>query len=217
MKHIFLIVEGQSEEVFYKTIVAEHFKATYIFEVTIMPNKKNQTSRKYKGGTVTYDLCIKNIRRFLSNATHCEKLFLISDFYGLHPSFLENYSGKISSKEKANYIIQRIENEINNHKFSVFLQMHEFEAFLFSDPEKVVQHYQQEDTMEKLNAILSSFGDNPEDINDSVETSPSHRIKSLFPGYGKTTDGVIIAKKIGISMIAQKCPSFQEFIKKLQS
>ena len=218
MKHVFLIVEGQSEEAFYKHVLSEYFRTTHFFAVTTMPNKKNKTSREYKGGTVTYDLCIRNIRRFLNSATHCDKFFLILDYYGLHASFLDNYQGGNYSRKKVDYIINRIEKEINHQKFSVFLQVHEFEAFLFSEPKAIASHYRQEEKTLLLELILTSFSGNPEDINDSKATSPSHRLIDLFPeyAYGKTTDGVLIAQKIGVDRIAARCPSFQRFLDQLR-
>lgn len=214
MKQVFLIVEGQSEEAFYKRVVADYFQATHFFTVTVMPTKKNQASRAYRGGTVTYNLCVRNIRRFLNSATHCDQFFLILDYYGLHTSFYDGYQGSSRSLERADYVIRRLEQEINHPKFSVFLQMHEFEAFLFSAPETIAAHYQQPEQIHSLKAILDSFSDNPEEINDAKVTSPAHRIAQLFPAYahGKTTDGVIIAQKIGVDQIAEKCPSFRRFL-----
>ena len=132
MKQVFLVVEGQSEEAFYKQVVADYFRTTHAFTVAIMPTKKNQSSRAYRDGTVTYDLCVRNIRRFLNGATHCDQFFLILDYYDLHTSFFDQYQGHDRSKDKAEYVIRRVEKEVNHPKFSVFLQIYEFEAFLFS-------------------------------------------------------------------------------------
>lgn len=214
MKHVFLAVEGQSEERFYKSVLADYLKTTHFLEVTVMPNKKNQTSRKYKGGKIQYDTCVKNINRFIRSASHCEKIVLIFDFYGLHESFLDGYKGVENTHEKLIYIKQRLCSDINHQKFYPYFQMHEFEAFLFADPREIATHYGKSNLKVELNNILKEFHYNPEEINNSKDTSPSHRIIGFFPEYefGKTTDGVVIAKNIGINKIREMCPSFREFL-----
>jgi hypothetical protein len=181
-----------------------------------MPNKKNAYSRDRKGGTVTFEICIKNVRRFLNGATHCEKVFLIYDLYGLHNSFNAGYTGRTNDVDaKVNFLVNKLETEINNPKFKFILQVHEFEAFLFADPSKIVKHYNTEDKLPEFLSILSTFKDQPELINDSIETAPSKRIINIFPQYefGKTSDGVVIAKNIGIDTIRNKCKRFDSFCK----
>jgi hypothetical protein len=218
MKNIFIVTEGQAEEMFYKSVFVDYFRSTCYFQVTCMPNKRNAYSRDRKGGTVTFDVCVKNIRRFLNGATHCEKVFLIYDFYGLHASFYEGYMGKANDvSAKIDFLVNRLEGEIKDPKFKFFLQVHEFEAFLFSDPAAIVRHYNAEDKLPAFLKILSTFNNHPELINDSVATAPSKRIIDIFPQYafGKTSDGVVIAKNIGIETIRSKCLRFETFCKML--
>ena len=218
MKNIFIITEGQAEEMFYKSVFADYFKNKCYFQVTCMPNKKNAYARSRKGGTVHYDTCVKNIRRFLNGATHCDKVFLIYDLYGLDETFYEGYHGNIkNTNEKINFVVNKLETEIKDQKFKFILQVHEFEAFLFSDPEKIVNHYNKEDLLPQFLKILAAFNNQPEAINDSVETAPSKRIIAIFPQYefGKTSDGVVIAKNIGIDTIRSKCSVFNSFCEML--
>ena len=157
MEHIFIITEGQSEEKFYKSVFADHFKSDFYFQVTCMPNKKNAYSRQNKGGTVAYDVCLKNMKRFINGATHCKKVFLVYDLYGLHNSFYDGYDGNNDTNSKVNFLINRLETDINNPKFKFILQVHEFEAFLFSEPTEIVKHFDQEDMLDELNKILSTL------------------------------------------------------------
>jgi len=213
MDSIFIITEGQSEEKFYKSVFSEYFKSDYYFQVTCMPNKKNAYSRKNKGGTVSYDLCLRNIKRFLNEATHCRNVFLIYDLYGLHNSFYDGYEGTNDTDSKISFLVNRLENDVNNSKFKFILQVHEFEAYLFADPNEIVKHFNKEEKLDEFNSILASHNNNPEDINDSTETAPSKRIINIFPQYefGKTSDGVVIAKNIGIDKIKSKCKRFDDF------
>ena len=94
--------------------------------------------------------------------------------------------------------------------------MHEFEALLFSDPNRFAQGIGRGDLTAKLQAIRQTFA-SPEDINDSAETAPSKRIESLFPGYEKPLLGVVAALEIGLPTIRQQCPHFNEWLERLEA
>lgn len=218
MANIFLILEGQSEELFYKNTFSNYYSNKHLFNVVIMPTKKNNYSNTHRGGDITYDTCLSNIKHFLSGTTHCEKVILIYDYYALNKSFKVHLTGLENTIDKKVKSIQdRLEKEINNPKFKFILQVHEFEAFLFSDINKVVEHYNAENKLIELKRILQAAQDNPELINDSETTAPSKRLIVHFPSYkfGKTTDGVIIAQKIGVERIREKCNHFDLFCKLL--
>jgi len=65
--------------------------------------------------------------------------------------------------------------------------------------------------------ILNQFNNNPESINDSVETASSKRFKTEFPSYRKTTHGSDIAKTIGLKLLREKCCHFDNWLTKLES
>jgi hypothetical protein len=216
MANIFLIVEGQTEEQFYKNILKEYYvnpdgSYRHFFYVIVMPTKKNIYSRKQKGGRITYQACVDNVRRFLAGASHANLVMLVLDYYGLDPSFKDNLSGtQFSLDSRVDSIQDRLENDINDKRFKFRLQVHEFEAFLFSDPVAIADHFKQPSTFNELQKILNTFDDNPELINDNPKTAPSKRLDSLYGKFGKTTDGLIIARNIGIEIIRGKCRRFDK-------
>jgi hypothetical protein len=59
---------------------------------------------------------------------------------------------------------------------------------------------------------------NPEEIDDGATTAPSKRIIKLIPEYEhrKASAGPIIAEKIGLRRIRERCPHFDEWIKKME-
>jgi len=101
-----------------------------------------------------------------------------------------------------------------------YVQMHEFEGLLFTNP----THFEwaedgwSEDVKAKLMAVAQAFP-NPEDINDSPETAPSKRILSIFPEgtYSKPEHGPLIAEAIGIDAMRQKCAQFDAWVAHLQA
>lgn len=89
MANVFFIVEGQTEEQFYKHILQDYYALEdgsyrHYFDVVVMPSKKNTFSRTNKGGLISYDTTLANVRRFLGSTAHCDFIFLIYHYYGLH-------------------------------------------------------------------------------------------------------------------------------------
>ncbi len=141
-KNVFLIVEGDAEEAFYKNVLSEHFKEKLTFTVTKMPSKRSHLKKDEKRGRVSFESFSDVIQRFIRSTKNYEKLIFIYDYYGLDKTFKDHFDGsEITLDLKIRSIKQRLEKEANNRKFSVYLQVHEFESFLFSDPEIIVNHF----------------------------------------------------------------------------
>lgn len=136
---------------------------------------------------------------------------MIFDYYGIHPTFKDHLTqAQTTLEDRISSIQNRFEQEIDDPRFKFRLQVHELEAYLFSSPTIMATHFNEQEKLERLNSILSTFNDNPELINDDPQTAPSKRLKNLFPGFGKTTDGIVIAEKTGISTIRERCGYFNE-------
>jgi hypothetical protein len=103
----------------------------------------------------------------------------------------------------------------NCSRFVPYVQMHEFEALLFSDPRMLAEGLELADDT-PIRHITDQFK-SPEEINDSQHTAPSKRILELKPRYGKVTDGARISQKIGLDVMRAECPHFNEWIQKLEA
>lgn len=222
MANVFFIVEGETEEQFYKNTLQDYYRLEdgyfqHYFSVVMMPQKKNTYNRISKGGRITYDTCLKNVLRFLTQTSHCALVLLIFDYYGLDESFKTHLSSEQKTLEgKVKHIQERLETDVNNPRFKFRLQVHEFEAFLFSDVEVIANHFSSYgDKIEELRSIVDSFSENPEYINNSPITAPSKRLDAMYPGFekSKTTDGIIIAKNIGVAKIREQCSHFDAICK----
>jgi len=120
--------------------------------------------------------------------------------------------------------VESAENElakdINNPRFIPNIQLHEFEAILFSKVEQIHQSMiasgSTPSELRKLQAIKAGFP-SPEYINDNPTTAPSKRIRQIYPSFQKPTDGIIIAKNIGIPTIRRECTHFDKWLTRLES
>lgn len=96
-----------------------------------------------------------------------------------------------------------------------YVQQYEFEALVFSDPQKLADEFQAPKALGELNKILTEFG-SPENINHDYQTVPSRRLQRLFPKYDKVVHGAQIAEKIGLPCIAARCLRFAAWLSKLE-
>ena len=69
---------------------------------------------------------------------------------------------------------------------------------------------------EKLRGIADSFR-TPEEIDDDPNSAPSKRILQLSQRYQKVLHGNIAAQRIGLTLMRQKCPHFDEWLERLES
>ncbi|MGL5891975.1 MAG: DUF4276 family protein [Bacteroidia bacterium] len=207
MAYLFIIGEGFTEELFYKQIFKEYYINSHFIETVVISTRRKEQLRKFRGGTITFEKCIANCRIHTAQNTQADLILLCLDYYGLHESFFTPEINAIHQlNDRVSAIQERINSQISSHRFRCHLQIHEFEAWLFSDVNKIAEQFGGEGIAE-LEQIVSR-SESPELINDRKETSPAHRLSAIYPGYKKLGDGISIAKQIGIPKIREKCPHF---------
>ena len=109
--------------------------------------------------------------------------------------------------------------DIDDHRFIPYIQLHEFEALLLSDPQELDSQFDNRAAgITRLVTMVSRFP-SPEHINDSRNTAPSKRIIREIPEYEgrKASAGPIVAGRIGLSTMRDKCAHFAEWLAKLEN
>jgi hypothetical protein len=96
-----------------------------------------------------------------------------------------------------------------------YLQLHEFEGLLFSDPAAFASSIGQEHLTQSLQQVRDAFA-TPEDINDNPDHAPSKRVLRVCRTYNKVTDGVLAASSVGVERMQRECPHFREWIERLE-
>lgn len=215
MKRILILCEGQTEETFVKRILAphlQHFQKSLI--PVILVTKKVKSGKEFHGGITSYDRIRRDVIHLLrdSNAV-CITTML--DYYGL-PS---DFPGKRSLQERTPYErVTALENafaqDINERRFLPYLSLHEFEALLFVQPEKITETLGQKFNPRQFGNLQYN---SPEEINEGPETHPSARIRKSLIGYRKPLHRPLIIERIGLHAIRSRCPHFNEWLKKLEN
>ena len=213
----YVICEGQSEEHFIKNVLGPYFYGSNIYLTPlIVPTSKGQ-----KGGALSYDRVI----HFVTNKLKEDQTAFVTtlfDYYALDEQFLDNVKFHSDIYVYIENIQRNLDKKIreccDTDRFFSHIQPHEFESLLFSDIEKIITADANWDAklIDKLQKIIENFK-NPELINNSKETSPSHRLEKIFVSskYNKVLHGGKIAESIGIEKIRSECQHFNLWCEKL--
>jgi len=201
-------VEGRTEEEFVKNLLTPHLQSCGIAAKPILlGHARNHGGR---GGDVTVPKMVREMAH-LKHSFDAVTTFV--DFYGFREK------GQNSANDLERMIHTDIE-KINGwwgDRIIPYVQMHEFEGLLFSDV-KVFAALSgiPQTAIRALGKIRADFA-TPEDINDSIHTAPSRRIKCEVPQYQKVVHGPMIAVKTGLERIRAECPRFNDWLKRLET
>ncbi len=213
MKRLFIIVEGQTEEEFVNNTLLNYIITKNIYDVRPI---KIQTSKGHKGGFVNYTHLKNDINNLLKSQSDILVTTLV-DFFKI-PTNVPNYLEAMelnSSQFKVEQLEKAINDDISDERFMAYIQLHEFEALLFSSNKGFNSIWSsQPRVINNINEIINSFP-NPEEINDNPETAPSKRLLKIINEYDKIFHGNNIAQEIGIEKIIEKCPRFRNWIETL--
>lgn len=212
MKRVIIVCEGQTEQQFCNELLRNHLQQRNIYIDTPLIKSSG-------GGIVPWDTLKRDFERHLSDKNVWVTCLI--DFYGIKKSYLFPYweqaqanSNKIEAVAKMENGMQEALSEDMRRRFWPYIQLHEFEALLFSDIEKLNQIFEPSEIKNFIllkNALRAES--NPELINNGEATAPSKRIQNaLSTPYSKTLHGIEWAKEIGLEMIREKCKRFDGWV-----
>lgn len=217
MIRVYVIVEGPTEESFINGVLAPIF---WGYGVLLIPTIVGVPGQK--GGRTNYPRVKKDIVVQLKQdrAAYCSTML---DFYGLGHGFpgfpiAENIpnierAARIESAVKKALIEEFPELRVDI-RFVPYIQMHEYEGLLFSDPTAFAGGIHQPHLAERFQAIRRMFP-TPEDINDDASSAPSKRVVTAHPSYRKVIDGVLAARAVGVESMRNECPHFRNWLEQL--
>jgi Domain of unknown function (DUF4276) len=222
MARLLVHVEGQTEETFVNVALREHLISVGYLDVRV---RLAGNPRKQRGGIRPWQGIKRDVLRHLKEDRAAVNATMV-DYYGLPKDWpgrdtaprMKSSSGKAEHVELAllDDMAEAIGAGFDRKRFVPLVLMHEFEALLFSDPDRFAQEIGKHNLSTTFRAIREEF-ETPEDINDSTETAPSKRIERLFPGYEKPLFGVLAALGIGLTTIRQECPHFNSWVERLEA
>lgn len=211
MKRLYIIVEGQTEQEFVNSMIAPYMQQFGIYDVTPILIRTSKTGR---GGFVNYEHLKNDVIKLLHSKKDDFIVSMFVDFFRIPVvPRKERWEIKNNHLEKVEEMEQCIAEDINDCRFIPYIQLHEFEALLFSSNKGFESYFAEKDA-NSTQQIIDLY-ENPEDINSSPEGAPSKRLLAIKDDYDKVVEGNLIALEVGFNDILVKCPRFKKWIDKL--
>lgn len=216
MSRVYVVVEGQTEELFITEVLAPALQGRQVWLKPILIGKA--------GGNPTYAR-LKHDVLIQLKADHQAYCSTMLDFYRRGTDFPgEPFPPNASNIEKVRQIEQAMMQDIvasapdlrADARFVPYLQLHEFEALLFSNPPAFAEGIYQPSLAPSLAEIRQKFA-TPEDIDEDPAGAPSKRVLQLCAGYRKPLYGSLAALKVGIEAMRRECPHFHEWVERLKT
>jgi hypothetical protein len=189
VKELYVFCEGATEQGFCKRLLEPHIFPQgdgLIHPIAIEHSKHH--GRVSRGGVPGR---YETMRRQILNALKGRKERIVFfttliDLYGLPKNFPGKKALRRDPHNPIPYVMaleRAFGEDINDPRFIPHLQLHEFEALLFTEPESFRIAFDHCDrAIEELKRIAGSFP-TVEHIDDGQATAPSKRIISLIPAY----------------------------------
>jgi hypothetical protein len=225
MSDLGIIVEGQTEQAFVRDVLAPHLGAFGVGAWARLPGRVHR-----HGGVPAWEVVRGDILRTLREKQGRYGTMMF-DFYGM-PTDWPGRCGASArpARERGEFVEAALLEDVVRHAgpdfnrtlFVPYVQMHEFEALLFSNVNVLcatlspLRRRGKDDLSSALDRVLAEAGE-PEAINDRPQYAPSKRILTEVPGYRKVLYGPLVATRIGIEAIRGMCLHFNFWLERLES
>ncbi len=212
MNRVLLLVEGQTEERFVKDVLQPHLWGVGVsVEPKIVVTKQVIGGASTKGGG-DFSKILADLRRLLGD-TNAVAVTTLFDFYGFPRNLPEVDATDYADADRLEAAIAVT---VADPKFRPYLQRHEFEAFLFVEPETTARSIPDLGRATAIASHRKSF-QTVEDINNGPLTAPSKRLRAAVGNYSKTLLGPIVTQRLGIEKLRAAAPRFSTWVGWLES
>ena len=223
MSRLYLFAEGTTELTFADTVLKQHLAnwGVYLHPPVLIAHAKKR-GRVHRGGGRNYAPMKNDILRFLAQESGGGVFFTtMIDLYAIHANFPgldEAEKLRHMPDKRVEALEQTFAEDICDDRFVPYIQLHEYEAYLFSDPTWFRYFYNhQKKQIAALKAIADAY-ETPELIDDGPHSAPSKRIIAELLDYeeAKSVVGPQVAELIGLDVIRGKCHHFAAWLSRLE-
>jgi hypothetical protein len=217
---LIFVVEGHTEENFINEVLARHLASMDIYATATKVG-----TGKVKGGMTTYarlrDHLLKLIRgdRNIWITTMIDFFRIPTDFPGyVNAMNLNARDDQAEALEQS--MLTDIISRTNSSMLIPYVQLHEFEALLWTSPEILDEQMINRGTPSKLTELhaVKALYETPEHINNGADTAPSKRLENLYgTAYDKKLIGPLVTNNIGLEKLRQECPRFGTWVTQLEN
>lgn len=222
MARVHAVVEGQTEEVFVKRVLAPRLGEIDVFIDARSVETSRQRTKVYRGGVLDYRRLKGDLLRWMGEDDHSDCYFTtMIDLYRLPPDFprYEDSRRQADPYARVALLEEAFHVDLGHARFIPYLQLHEFEALLLADPRAFDLEFSEH--RGAIDSLVNLAGDyeSPDLINEGPESAPSKRIIAKLPPYEgrKVSAGPVIAERIGLDNLRQRCRHFHEWLVRMES
>ena len=217
MNRVLVLVEGQTEEAFVRDVLTAHL-ATFDVHPTavLLKTKRIKSGGAFRGGVTSSEQVVGDIRRLLFDSG-AAAVTTVLDYYAL-PNHFPGMSTRPAGDaySRVAHVEQALKAAIGHPRFDAHLVLHEYEAWIFSDPTACAWVFEDPRVPMQLAGIAKTAG-GPERIDEGPTTAPSKRLADVFASYRKTLHGAVAVGAIGIAALRAACPHAHAWLERLET
>lgn len=222
MKRLYLTVEGQTEEQFAMTLLRPHLAnfSVFMYPPRFTGPHGRRGGRIPRGGLLhTFQHAMADMQRWLKEDKSADARFtMMVDLYGLphdFPGYLEGIS-RPGGADQAVELERSLALAMADSRFIPYLQVHEFEALVLSDPRQIATIYN--GAQANLNDLCNDCAKYrcAEDINHGQHSHPKCRIQQCVLAYDENVAGPLLTEAIGLETLRKNCPHFGAWLSRLE-
>jgi len=220
MIRLHAVVEGPTEKAFVDQVLGPELGARNMIVDSRAVKTGQHRESVFRGGISKYLKLKNDLILWMKQDQRPDAWFTtMIDLYALPRDFpgYDDCMGWPGPSQRVECLEERLGRDLAHRRFIPYLQLHEFEALLFCDPNQFEIEFPGTPSVAgQLAAIRSQFP-GPEDIDDSPEFAPSKRILKILPMYTKSVAGPAIANRIGLPTLRRECPHFNRWIERIEA
>ena len=221
MTRLHVVVEGQTEEVFVNTVLVEHLAPMGVFVDARCVETSRSRVKINRGGLPDFKRAHGDVLRWMKEDQNPDAHFTtMFDLFRLPANFpnFDEAKRMVDPVDRVACLERGLGEAFGHQEFTPYIQLHEFEALLLSHPERFVSAFPHRGNEVRNLATITAGFTSPELINDGAETAPSKRVIREIPEYAhrKASAGPLIASKIGLVVMREKCPHFNAWLERIE-
>ena len=222
MVRLRLFAEGTTEQTFANNMLKRHLANFGVYmEKPVLIAHARKKGKVHRGGGRKFIPMQNDICRLLKQESGGNVFFTtMIDLYALQkdfPGLEEAEKLRIDPYKRVQALEKSWFDETGDKRFIPFIQLHEFEGYLFTDVSQFAAFFDNANSRISALQKISDNSPSPELIDDGQHTAPSKQILSQFPDYSKVTIGPQMAERIGLETIRANCPHFNAWIEILEN
>lgn len=142
MIRLHVTAEGYTEQAFTKQVLAPHLAqfSVYADARCVLTSRDKRTSKTYRGGLLSYEKAKRDIQNWMKEDNRRECRFTtMFDLYALPKNFPGSIQAgrKTDAYERVKVIEESMAQDMADRRFIPYIQLHEFEALILADPQKL--------------------------------------------------------------------------------